>query len=226
MHPGELQAIIGQLYTRGAAFLAERLGYTPANRAGDTFTGNVGIGAAPGANLHVNFGNTPAAAQEVERLEVTGNSAAGRGPLLTFYAPNDGGSSKIAAQIGGVTNGAANTGGYLSFGTSATGAGTTPTERLRITNVGQHALQTLGAGYSVKEGANAKMGTAVLVAGTVTVNTTAVTANSRIFLTAQTTGAAPGALRVSAVTAGTSFTITSTSATDTSTVAWVIFEPS
>lgn len=88
------------------------------------------------------------------------------------------------------------------------------------------SLQVVGRGFSIKEGANATMGTATLAAGTVVVNTTKVTANSRIFLTAQTTGAAPGALRVSARTAGTSFTVTSTSATDTSTFAWLIIEPS
>lgn len=88
------------------------------------------------------------------------------------------------------------------------------------------SLQVVGRGFLVKEGVNATMGTATLVAGTVVVNTTKVTGNSRIFLTAQTTGAAPGALRVSARTAGTSFTVTSSSATDTSTFAWLIVEPS
>lgn len=86
-------------------------------------------------------------------------------------------------------------------------------------------LGTAGGGIRIKEGANARMGAATLVAGTVVVNTTAVTANSRIQLTAQTTGGGPGALRVSARTAGTSFTITSTSGTDTSLVAWEIKEP-
>lgn len=84
---------------------------------------------------------------------------------------------------------------------------------------------TAGGGLNIKEGANARMGTATLVAGTVLVATTEVTANSRIFLTAQTSGAAPGALRVSARVAATSFTITSTSGTDTSSVAWMIVEP-
>jgi hypothetical protein len=69
------------------------------------------------------------------------------------------------------------------------------------------------------------MGRATLAAGTVTVNTTAVTANSEIFLTCQTPGGTPGFLRVSARTAGTSFTITSSSSTDTSVVAWMIVEP-
>lgn len=87
------------------------------------------------------------------------------------------------------------------------------------------AIAVAGQGLQVKEGTNAKMGTAVLVGGTVVVNTTAVTANSRIFLTAQNTGGTAGALRVSARTAGTSFTITSSSGTDTSTAAWFIVEP-
>lgn len=84
---------------------------------------------------------------------------------------------------------------------------------------------TAGGGLRVKEGDNATLGVATLVGGTVTVNTTEVTANSRIFLTAQDTGGTPGALRVSARSAGTSFTITSTSGTDTSTVAWFLVEP-
>ena len=82
-----------------------------------------------------------------------------------------------------------------------------------------------GAGYRTREGANCKQGTATLVAGAATVANTAVTANSRIFLTSQADGGTPGFLRVSARTAGTSFTITSSSNTDTSTVAYEIFEP-
>jgi hypothetical protein len=87
-------------------------------------------------------------------------------------------------------------------------------------------LAVAGKGLQVKEGSNAKMGTATLVAGTKVVSTTAVTATSRVFLTAQSVGGTAGALAVTARTAGTSFTITSTSGTDTSTVAWLIVEPS
>lgn len=83
-----------------------------------------------------------------------------------------------------------------------------------------------GGGLNLKEGTNARMGTATLVAGAATVNTTEVSASSRIFLTSQTDGGTPGFLRVSARSAGTSFTITSSSGTDTSTVAWMIVEPS
>lgn len=84
---------------------------------------------------------------------------------------------------------------------------------------------TAGGKVSIKEGTNAAMGTAVLSAGLATVNTTAVSANSRILLTAQSPGGTAGALRVNTRTAGTSFQIASTSTTDTSTVAWVILEP-
>lgn len=104
--------------------------------------------------------------------------------------------------------------------------GTNNIARMVVNSAGQVSLQTVGTGFSIKEGSNAKMGTATLVAGSVVVNTTAVTANSRIFLTSQVDGGTPGFLRVSTRTAGTSFTIVSGSATDTSTVAWIIFEPS
>ena len=81
-------------------------------------------------------------------------------------------------------------------------------------------------GLSVVEGANAKQGIATLVAGTVVVANTSVTANSRILLTAQNLGTvtAPSSLCVSARTAGTSFTILASQNTDTSTVAYEIFE--
>lgn len=84
---------------------------------------------------------------------------------------------------------------------------------------------SLGTGIKVVEGTNATMGTAVLVAGTVTVNTTSVTANSRIFLMPQTFGGTAGLLNISARVAGTSFTITSLNVLDTSTIAWLIVEP-
>lgn len=80
-------------------------------------------------------------------------------------------------------------------------------------------------GVQVKEGSNCKQGVATLVGGTVVVSNTSVTANSRIMLTSQSDGGTPGFLRVSARTAGTSFTITSSSGTDTSVVAYEIFEP-
>lgn len=98
-----------------------------------------------------------------------------------------------------------------------------------ITSITDSRILNRSDGYSrlaVHEGgADATMGTATLVGGTVTVSTTAVTANSRIFVTTQTLGGTIGTPYVSARVAGTSFDITSSSGTDTSTVAWLIVEP-
>ena len=87
------------------------------------------------------------------------------------------------------------------------------------------AVTTAGHGLRVKEGSNAKQGTATLSSGSVVVGNTSVTSSSRIFLTSNADGGTPGWLRVSARSAGTSFTITSSSGSDTSTVAYQIFEP-
>lgn len=66
-------------------------------------------------------------------------------------------------------------------------------------------------------------GTAVLVAGAVTVTDPKITANSHILLAHDALAGTRGALFIDAKTAGTSFGIKSTSATDTSTVKyWIV----
>ncbi|MFE4420452.1 glycosyl hydrolase family 28-related protein [Streptomyces sp. NPDC056817] len=90
---------------------------------------------------------------------------------------------------------------------------------------GDLVASSVGKTVRIKEGVNAKMGVATLVAGTVTVNTTAVTATSRIQLTTQSPGGTVGAPYVNTRVAGTSFTIKSTSSTDTSVVGWMIVDP-
>lgn len=91
-------------------------------------------------------------------------------------------------------------------------------------NTGWRALMS-SSGVKVLEGSNAKQGVATLVAGSVVVSNTSITANSRIILTSNADGGTPGFLRVSARVVGTSFTITSSSGADTSTVAYLISEP-
>lgn len=86
-------------------------------------------------------------------------------------------------------------------------------------------LDSIRTGLKVAEAANGTMGRATLSGGTVVVSTTAVTAASEVFLNCQVPGGTPGFLRVSTRTAGTSFTILSSSGTDTSVVGWVIIEP-
>jgi DNA-binding beta-propeller fold protein YncE len=82
-----------------------------------------------------------------------------------------------------------------------------------------------GQGLIVSEAANGKQGVAALVAGTVVVANTSITANSRIILSPQETGLLTGIVRVSARTAGVSFTLLSTIITDTAVIAYEIFEP-
>lgn len=92
---------------------------------------------------------------------------------------------------------------------------------------GNITTQLAGVGFKVKEGTDACMGIATLSGGTVVVNTKKVTASSRIFLTVQGgTLTHVGSPYVSARTAGTSFTISSVNALDTSDIGWLIVEPS
>ena len=66
-------------------------------------------------------------------------------------------------------------------------------------------------------------GVATLVAGTIVIANTSVTANSKIQMTAQNNSGTPGHLYVT-LNPGVGFTITSTSATDTRTIFYEIKE--
>lgn len=70
---------------------------------------------------------------------------------------------------------------------------------------------------------NLTQGTSTLVAGAVTVNTTSVAANSVILLSDNTLNAPTPYIRVSAINAGVSFTITAQANTDLSSINWAIF---
>lgn len=85
-------------------------------------------------------------------------------------------------------------------------------------------ITTAGVQLKSKEGTNSLSGVATLVGGTVTVSNANITASSRIFLTGQNSSGTPGDLYVSARSNGVSFTITSTSGTDTRQVAYFIVE--
>ena len=86
-------------------------------------------------------------------------------------------------------------------------------------------ITTAGQGLEIKEGSNAKMGVATMVAGAVVVANTSVTAASRIFVTCQNYVAGGiGAVDVRDIIVGTSFKIMSTSNLDVRNVAWLIIE--
>jgi hypothetical protein len=93
-----------------------------------------------------------------------------------------------------------------------------------IETEGDVIMSVAGNGVQIKEGSNAKMGVATLVAGTATISNTSVTSSSRIFLTVQNPGGTIGTIVVDNISPGVGFDIVSASGLDTSTVAWEIKE--
>lgn len=78
-------------------------------------------------------------------------------------------------------------------------------------------------GIRIRSGVNERLGSAILVAGTVTVANNNVFAGTHIFLT--TEGTSTGAIRVSTRNSGVDFTITSSDVASTDTVHWMLVEP-
>jgi hypothetical protein len=107
----------------------------------------------------------------------------------------------VAMQVRGSGQVQVGTGGMTVSGATTLGSAGTSTVRLR------HGRSTLGAG------------------GSVVVSDANVTTNTRIILSVYTPGGVQGFLSTGTRVAGTSFTISSTSATDTSVVDWASFEP-
>lgn len=81
-----------------------------------------------------------------------------------------------------------------------------------------------GKGLRIKQGSNARAGIATLSAGAVTIANNSVTANTLIILGYHGTPSSPGAVFVHSVTVGTGFVINSTSATDASSISWLLVE--
>ncbi len=82
----------------------------------------------------------------------------------------------------------------------------------------------VGTKLNIGTPANPSIGTATLVGGTVTVNTTAVATGSKIFVSRNTSSGTVGHLSTpdASIVNGTSFVINSSSGTDTSTINWWI----
>jgi len=107
---------------------------------------------------------------------------------------------------------------------ATTGGALTVAGNLTATG-GDVIIGTAGKGLQVKTGANAKAGIGTLSSGTATVATTAVTANSLIFVTdVDATIGNTGYLAVSSKTAGVGFTVASSFGTDAGTFNWMIVE--
>lgn len=136
--------------------------------------------------------------------ERTGSTAA---PVDVFAVPTD-----VAGNL--------NVGGYLATASGQSdGVWNIWDASPKALNIG-----SAGGGIAIAEGANARMDVATLAAGTVTVANTSVTATTRVATFRQAAGGTLGHLSAT-VDPGVGITITSSSGTDTSTVAWVLFEP-
>jgi len=129
-----------------------------------------------------------------------------------------------AVNIGNATGNTAVTGSLTTTTTlTATLGAITATNGNLVLGTAGNKINSTSVGTTTAAGANS-FGSVALVGGTATVATTAVTANSLIFLQCQALGtvATAKAMAVTAKTASTSFVITSADNTDTSTVAWFI----
>jgi len=181
---------------------------------------SIALAASSSASIfNILRGNSTAGA-----LSISGESAFNNGGEIILYGSTHASKANIVEfQTGGSIKGSISAAGAWTIGASA---GT----QAHVVNGGLDVVRdlkvtTAGRGLFIKEGSNAKMGISTLVAGAVTVTTTAVTATSRIFLTSQADGGTPGFQRITARTAATSFVITSSNAADTSNIAWMIVEP-
>ena len=152
--------------------------------------------------IRMGVNTTPAA---INSLQVNGQTSAAGNNSLAVHNLTGTSNSLI------VTND-----GKTGLGVAA------PAEKLEV--AGNVKLTTAGNKIFIATGANASAGTATLVGGTVTVNTTAVTANSLIHVNHLTPIVTQGILSVppASIVAGTSFVINSSSVADASVITWWI----
>lgn len=159
------------------------------------------VNASAGLQMGVNAATTPTA-QTIKAHDVTTGTGA-------------------ALWLTGGTGSAA--GGSVVLGASATTGA--PVAVVTVTANGKAAIGTTGTPHS-----KIKSGTAVLASGTVTVSdsdvmeTGTAATSSRIFVTRMTDGGTVGSYSITRINA-TSFSITSTSGSDTSTVSWMMINP-
>lgn len=152
---------------------------------------------------------------------LSGSATAAQMPALTSDVTTSAGTvATTVAAIQGTTVSGTTGGGNVVFSISPTMSGTVT---LSHTAAGALTFNSIGGGIKLAEGTNGRLGNDKLVAGTVTVNNTSVTAKTRIFLSPSTTGGVQGSLSYT-ISAATSFTINSSNVADTSNINWLLVE--
>lgn len=217
--PGAPSASVGLTAVTGASPMFMRADGAPALSVAisPTWTGVHTFQPSAGVKL-LDAQITSAGAAVYARI-ANGSNAAGSAAVLSMD-PSSNGFGVRDGQIRATNNGSnAITVAIL------TANGGAPTSKLEVSPAGQVSVMVGGRGLSVAEGSNAKQGTATLVAGTVTVSNTSVTANSRIFISRSTPGGTLGDLSYTKI-ASTSFTVLSSNVLETSSFDYFITEPS
>ena len=186
-----------------------------------TIAGNAGT-VTGGANFGSGAGQVYDSTDSTASTIAFKTIKAGTGMTVTNNAQDVTVTCTVTGTVTGATNFGTGTGwiydaadttpSNIAFKTIKAGAG------IGITNNAQDVtIRNAPAAGSI--------GNVTLSGGTATVNYSGVTANRVILLTNQSLGGVIGTLRISARTAGTSFTITSTSVLDTSLIGYMVVEP-
>ena len=198
-----------------------------------TGSDNVGIGGNSGTYISSGSRNVGVGLQSLNGAAGTPITASGLVALGAYAGKYCSTTSNelFVDCLDRTTYGAQQTGSILYGVMNATASSQTLTTNSAFTATYGLNVSTAGYGLTVKSGSNAKIGVTSAFPGgnpnTITVSTTAVTANSIIFVSAVSfTGGLTGAPYVSAITAGTSFVITSNDNSFNGTVGWMIVERS
>lgn len=147
-----------------------------------------------------------------------GASVYSSGNILADGNLDVGGYADISGNL--TVAGRADISGNLTVGTSSVLA---TTNFFGTTNVQQGNFSIVTGKFNLTgSGGNASVGTATLISGAATINTTAVTSSSKIFLTYLFPLVNGGILQVRTITAGTSFLVNSSSGSDGSSFNWFI----
>jgi len=93
-----------------------------------------------------------------------------------------------------------------------------------VTTSGEVKIISAGHTINIKSGSNSCIGSVNLSSGTATISSTAISANSRVFITPQTDSIHAGYIEVLNITPGSSFEIKSSNNLDDRTIAWIIIE--
>lgn len=199
-------------------------------------SGNMGIGTST-PNVRLEVQNTTATTNAVTNVlrvdsQSSGTPAVGIGVGIQMSAETAAGNTEVGVVLEAVTTDVTAASEDFDFVVKNMAAGAAATETLRVTSTGDTkvtggnlSVETVGKGLRIKTGSNATAGkeTGLSSVTSITVNTTAVTANSLIFITPMNTSD-KHAFSVTSITAGTSFAV-GFSGNYTGDMAWLIVEP-